>query len=217
AALEERFAAEVEIERRLARIEMGVHAHVGPARVDRRALAERIAQTVDEAVLDPQRREIQAAQRRALCAHVDAQRAARIEEALPVDALREPVEIVVVAIAALSDRAHHATGEPRPQVRRIGHGARAAEQHAAAERAAVDGAERLELGDERRLEAARARGEEIERRARFVHLQNGLTTTRTTAANSPSTGSSLNTRYQRCVCRSVPAASARSRRPQAKW
>ncbi len=48
-------------------------------------------------------------------------------------------------------------------------------------------------------------------------VQNGLTTTSTTAATSRSTGTSLNQRYQRCPWLLRPAANLRSSRPQAWW
>src|SRR5690606_4829633 len=146
----------------------------------------------------------------------------RVEETLPFDAVCHPVQIVVVAVAAAGDRAHHAACETRPQIRRIGDGTIAAEEDASARRAAIGGTERGELVDECRLEPPRTGGEELECAVRLVPVhagagvQNGLTTTSTTAATRPSTGISLKTRNQRCECRSVPAASPASSRPQAK-
>src|SRR5690606_33818204 len=53
--------------------------------------------------------------------------------------------------------------------------------------------------------------------SRQAAVQNGLTTTRMTTANSASTGASLKTRYQRWPRRLLPASKPRSRAPQARW
>src|SRR5690606_37673131 len=65
APLEERLARQVEIEARLALVQVREHAHVGPAGIDRGPFAGPLAEEVDDGVLDAQRGEVQAAQRRA--------------------------------------------------------------------------------------------------------------------------------------------------------
>ena len=83
AALEQRFARRVEIERRLALGEVGVDAHVRPLLVDRRTLAGIGAEAVAHGILDLERRELEARERRARRREVDAQRARDGEVAFP--------------------------------------------------------------------------------------------------------------------------------------
>src|SRR5690606_25856613 len=85
AALEERLAGRVEVERRLARGEVRVDAHVGGALVDRGPPALLVAEAVAHRVLDGQRRELEALQRRARRGDVDADRAVRAEVLRPGD------------------------------------------------------------------------------------------------------------------------------------
>ena len=84
---------------------------VGALRVDTRPLAACLAQRVAHGVLDAQRREVQAAQRRAVRGGVDAQRLARRDPGRPVDAARERVEVVFVAVGAFGDFDQHALRE----------------------------------------------------------------------------------------------------------
>src|SRR5690606_13367011 len=95
-------------------------------------------------------------------------------QALPVDAERQPVQVVVVAVASLADATQHAAGEPRPQVRAIGDLAVAVEEHAAGDGAAAVRTQSAKLGGCRGFESARAGGEQVVDGG----VQNGLTTTR---------------------------------------
>ena len=87
AALEQRLARRVEIERRLALGEVRVDAHVRPLLVDRGAHARIGAEAVAHGVLHLERRELEARERRARRRDVDAQRARGGEMAPPVDRL----------------------------------------------------------------------------------------------------------------------------------
>ncbi len=64
AALEQRFAGRVEVERRHAIGQVGVHAHVGHPLVDGRAHALLVAEAVAHGVLHRQRRELETPERR---------------------------------------------------------------------------------------------------------------------------------------------------------
>ncbi len=178
AALEQRLARGVEIERRLAVGEVGVDADVGTLLVDRGPRAAGVAETVADGVLHLQRRKLEARQRRARGGEVDAQRALDAEVGGPVDALHQPVEVVFVAIAAVRHLPEDPARQPRLEVGEERQLARTREGDAAFGRGDELRSQRTELVGERGFEAARAGGEEAvdgrgQRRA-LAAVSNGL-------------------------------------------
>jgi hypothetical protein len=136
------------------------------ARYDARLVevADALARPVDDAVLDPQRRELQAAHRRTDRGGVDAQRGERIVPALPLGLVGEPVEIVLTAVRAVCHLLQHPARDPRMQVRHQCHMGVALEAHAPGRRLAHRGAQPAQLVGEHRLESTRAGREEDGRR-----------------------------------------------------
>src|SRR5690606_35207032 len=165
APLEQRLARQVEVEARLPLVQVREYAYVGLPGVDRGSLARALAEEVDDGVLDAQRGEVQAAQRRAAPRDVHPQRLARIEPGAPVDRAGDPVELVLVAVRGVGKTQQDARGDARPQVRPVG------EAEVALERYAATGgrrgcAERAQFEREGFLQPVRAGGMEREEGAR---------------------------------------------------
>src|SRR5690606_35367445 len=123
------------------------------------------AEEVDDGVLDAQRGEVQAAQRRAAPRDVHPQRLARSEPGAPVDRAGDQVELVLVAVRGVGNTQQDARGGARPQVRPVG------EAEVALERYAATGgrrgcAERAQFEREGFLQPVRAGGMEREEGAR---------------------------------------------------
>ena len=157
-----------------------MHAHIGIGAVDARALAERVAKPVAHRVLDAQRRELEALQRALLRRDVDAQRALDAEVARPVDGLRRGVEILLVAVVELADAPEDARGDAATRGWRDSrHPSRRRRRRRRAPRwRSICRARRA-----RAPAAAPARAGSSRRK-----LQNGLKTTRSTAAKRTSVG-----------------------------
>jgi hypothetical protein len=156
-AFEQRFAGGVEIEGRVVAGEIRVDARVGPALVDRRPLAGVRAETVADRILDLERDELDARERSARRSDVDAQRSFDREVALPVDAVREPVQLVLVAVVPMRNLPQDAARQTRLEVRAVSELERPREADAAFRWRDELRAERGELRCERLLEAARTR------------------------------------------------------------
>ena len=88
AALEERFARQVEVEQGSAFLQEQRHPYVRPRGVDRWTVAGAVAQPVDDRVLDAQRGEVEAGQRRADRGRVDPQGAGVRRTRIPTAARR---------------------------------------------------------------------------------------------------------------------------------
>ena len=104
AALEQRLARAVDVERGALGADVQHERQVGAARVDARPLAGCVAQRVADGVLDAQRGEVEALQRR--CAARWCRRAASARGVIQSDQstrARQRVEVVLVAVAALGD------------------------------------------------------------------------------------------------------------------
>ena len=112
AALEQRLARGVDVQRDLALVQEREHAHIGVDGVDRGPVALGLAQAVDDRVLDLQVGEIQAAQGRAHGGGVHAQRLAAMHEAVPLDPAGDPEDLFLVAVAPRAHLAQHAAGQP---------------------------------------------------------------------------------------------------------
>ena len=116
AALEQRLARAVDVDRGALGADVQDDAQVGPHRVDVRPLAVLVAHPVADGVLDAQGGEVEALQRAALRGGVDAQRLARRDPVGPGDAEGERVEVVLVAVRALGDLDQHPLREPALEV-----------------------------------------------------------------------------------------------------
>ena len=118
AALEQRFAGAVDVQRGLVLAQVQHDVQVGVAGVDARALAGGVAQQVAHGILHAQRGEIQAPERAAVRGRVHAQGVPRCDPLGPLDAARELVHIVLVAIGTVRDLDQHALREPALEVQR---------------------------------------------------------------------------------------------------
>jgi hypothetical protein len=145
----------------MGRVEVGKDAYVRLPLVHRRPCALALAHAVAYGVLDAQRREREAAQRRAGGGDVDAQRAARVEQALPVELVRERIKVAFVAISPGRHPPQHAARHARLEVGTACELERPAECDAAFPRIDGVGGQRAQLAREHLLQATRAGGEEI--------------------------------------------------------
>ena len=118
AALEQRLAGGVDIERGVALGQVQQQRQVGAARVDARARAGGLAHHVAHAVLDAQRGEIEALERRALRRHIDLDGLRGRHPVGPAHAAGERVEIVFAAVGRLGDAPQHALREAAAEVER---------------------------------------------------------------------------------------------------
>ncbi len=210
AALVERLARGVEIQRRLAVGEEGVDAHVRLGGIHAGALAGFGAEAVAYRILDAQCGEIQALQRTADRRHVDTQRAAHGEELVPGDAACQSVDVLFAPVGAAGDAPEDAGGQAAPQVGAIAGVPVAGEADAAGNGFGVRGAGRPQFLCQQGFQPARAGGEEA------LH-QNGLNSTSQTATRRISTGNSLNQRNQTWLFVLRSAAKFFSRLPQYRW
>ena len=160
AALEQRLARRVEIERRLAFGQVGVHAHVRPLLVDRGSPTRVRAKSVADGVLHFQRRELDARKRRACRCDIDAQRARDREVPPPGDPLGQRVELVGVPVAAVRHLPEDSARETRLEVRVVRELDRPGERDATFGRRDERTAQGAELRRERCLQPARTGGEE---------------------------------------------------------
>ena len=108
-------AREIDRERRDVAVEMQVHAHVGRSDVDRRPHAGRLAELIDDRVLDLERGELRVGDRGAAARAVDRERAVHAEVRAPVDLAHAVVERVGRRRVELSDLQQHAARDARPE------------------------------------------------------------------------------------------------------
>src|SRR5437879_2565535 len=101
------------------------------------------AMTVAHGVLDPERRELQALQRRARRRNIDAQRAIGAEPARPVEVICQRMDVAFVAVSAIADAPEDATCEPALEIGAIRELKRAGKGDPAFSRRDVAGAEPL--------------------------------------------------------------------------
>ncbi len=118
AALEQRFARGIDIQRGAGGGQVQHQLQVRRVRVHIRPLAGALAQLVAHGILDAQCGEIQAAQRAALRGGVDAQRVAWRDPLCPVHALRQCVQVVLVPVVGAGHLDQHALRQPAAQVQR---------------------------------------------------------------------------------------------------
>ncbi len=161
AALEQRLSGRVDVDRRVAIGQVGVDPHVRRALVDRRPHVEVGAQPVAHGILDAQRGEFEALQRRTRRGDVDAQRARGEEQALPVDRMNQRIDVRLVAIAAGGDAPQDAAGDARFEIGAVNEVPIALEADAAIGWRYGGAAQRGELGGEHAFQSARAGGEEV--------------------------------------------------------
>ena len=159
AALVQRLPGGIQIERDLLRVEERRDAHVRSAGVDVRAPAALGAEPIAHRILDAQRDEFQAPERRADRGDVDAYPAPDREPALPGDAVGGVVDVLLVPVGRARKLHQHARGEARMQVGATARGKVAFEAHAARDRPQRRRADLAQLFDEQGLEPARTGGE----------------------------------------------------------
>src|SRR6516164_6222081 len=135
-------------------------AHVRRALVDRRANPLVSAHAVADGVLDRERRELEALERRACRGDVDAQRAAWREIATPIDASSDRVYVALVAILAAANTPQDAARNTRFEISLVGAFERSGERDAAIGGLDVSKTEAREFGGQDRFESARTRREE---------------------------------------------------------
>ena len=116
AALEQGLAAEVDRDPGVRRVDVQADREIREARVDAGPRAGHVAHHVADGVLDAQRGEVQALQRRALCGDVHADGLVRRDPLRPVDAAPEVVQVVFVAVVAVHHRPQHALRDAAAQV-----------------------------------------------------------------------------------------------------
>ena len=134
AALEERLAGGVDVERALVGGQVREHARVGPAGLDAGPHAARLgAEAVGDRVLDAQRGEVEALERAVLRGGLDLEGLLRREPDLPGHAARDGVEVVLAAVGRVRQFDQHALREAAVQVelQRVAPGG--AHAHAAAQ------------------------------------------------------------------------------------
>ena len=136
---------------------MGVH---------RGTLTALVAEAVDNGVLDAQRGEVQASERRALRHHVHADRLPGIEPVFPGQGVAQPVERVLVAAGRIQQAQQHAAGQPRFQVDAVGQLQVAPAADSARPGVDVVCTQGAQLVGQRRFQPARARTEIMERAGR---------------------------------------------------
>ena len=132
---------------------MGVH---------RGTLTALVAEAVDNGVLDAQRGEVQASERRALRHHVHADRLPGIEPVFPGQGVAQPVERVLVAAGCVQQAQQHAAGQPCFQVDAVGQLQVALAADPARPGVDVVCTQGAQLVDQRRFQPARARTEIME-------------------------------------------------------
>ena len=155
AALKERFACEVEEEAPAIVREVRHDAHVGCAAVDARTPSGEFAEAVADRILDAQRREVDALERAARRARVDAKRYVGTEPALPLRRAGNVVNIAAVPVFGVRDTHQNAACKTRMQARGHREARVARKLYAAAAGAHEIGirAERENLVCEQRLES----------------------------------------------------------------
>jgi hypothetical protein len=161
-ALPQRLTGGVEVQRAGVGGKEGLHANVRLAGVDAGPQIVAIAtETVADAVLDAQRDEIEALQRRLDSRDVYAQGLRRREPPRPVAFQRQPVDVVFLRVAARRHAQQHARGNARMQVDAVADRPVAGEGDAAAERLDVQAALGGNVFGKKGFEAARAGGEVV--------------------------------------------------------
>ena len=134
AALVERGARGVDVERAFVGGDEAVHAHVRFARVDVRPLAGIGTEAVADRVLDAQRDELQTLERTLDRRHIDANRLCRREPLAPRAVESELVDIVFLGVTTVRDAPEDARGDARMQVGGIAGRPVGDEMHAAGNR-----------------------------------------------------------------------------------
>ena len=132
AALEERLARGVDIQRRALGAQVQHQRQIGLADVDVRALAGGFTQLIAHRVLDAQRGEVQAAQRAARGGGVHTQGVLRRDPLRPVDAAGQFIQRLLVAVLTLGHFHQHALRQAQLKVEHHHVGGFAVERHATA-------------------------------------------------------------------------------------
>ncbi len=152
AALEQRLARAVHVDRGAFSARVEDDLQVGPRGVDVRPLAVLVAHPVADGVLDAQRGEVEAPERAALRGRVDAQRLARGDPLRPVDRARQRIQIALVAVRSFGDLDQHPLCKPALEIEEHHLARVAGERDTAAHRPHLGaGQERAYLGVEQRL------------------------------------------------------------------
>ena len=137
-----------------------MHTHVRLILADVRPDPASRPMPVAYRVLDPQRREFQAGQWRARRRHVDAQGAIGAKPFWPVEIERELVDVLFVAVRAVTDLLQDTAGEAAFEVGTVSESYRTAKGDAAFSRGNFVGAEIRKLGGEHAFQASRTGREE---------------------------------------------------------
>ena len=133
AALEQRLARGVDVNRHRVGGQVDIHAHVGPAGVDAGAhVVELVAKAVGNRVLDLQRGKVQALQRAVLGGDLDLEGLLRRKPHLPGHAAGNVVQVFLRAVGRMRQLHQHALRQPAVQVQQQRVAPRGAQQHAAA-------------------------------------------------------------------------------------
>ena len=157
AALEQRLARGVDVNRHGLHRQVHVHAHVGPTRIDIRAHIELGAKTVGNCVLDLQGGKVQAGQRAVLRGDLDFEGLFRREPDFPGDIGSGVVQVLLAAVLVVLQFDQHALGQAAVQVQLQGVTPRALQLHTRAPGFARDAGDALDLGGQQGLNAGGAR------------------------------------------------------------
>ena len=144
AALEERLAGEVDVEAHVVEREVGLDPDVRAPAVHRGAAAGEFLEAVAEAVLDAQRREVEALERAAVRRRMDAEGRVRAEPLLPRGLLRDRVDVATVPVLVERDAHQYAGRQARMEA-----GGHAELEPARKRNAALGGADEVRVGVER--------------------------------------------------------------------
>src|SRR6185436_706206 len=116
AALEQRFAGSVDIQRKSVGFQESVYAHVGLRRVHVGTHAGLCAKPVTNRILDAQSDEVEAVEGTAHRGDVDTYRQRTLEQLRPVDGVDAAIYILFTTIVAGSDLPQNAAGNPAVQI-----------------------------------------------------------------------------------------------------
>ncbi len=168
-AARERIAREVQQQRNLAAVCMGVHTQVRLLGLDLRPLAGGVAQLVADRVLELQRAEMRVVERLVRAGELAGQRAARIEVIAPVDATRQCVERIGIHNGTTRHFQQHAACHAGFQAGAVAGFERPAEADTGAGLADIGATQCGDLDGQQVGEAAgHRRGEAQQRRGRAV-------------------------------------------------
>ena len=130
AALEERFAGEINVKRAVLLIEERRDLNIRRLAADVRTGAGDLTEPVADSVLDAQRREFERLQRRAVSGNRNAERLIRREKELPGRTAGLLINVAAVPVVMERDLHHHAGRDPGAEAREVGSLDRALKHHA---------------------------------------------------------------------------------------